>query len=196
MTLRGEGSPGGDQHCPSGRGATTGCDDGAQSVDAEHREVSGRAIRVYFDRNATMSGAKRRGSAGMDRRPNAAWVSPQADRGGLTHERRRRGSRGPGPRHRSEDWRSQPSPRFFAVSDGSFAACGRDAGLKGSTGRTAQRSWCEHRRCRPGSAAPSDRRSVMFRLPWTPVPRPILGCGLRVRGLRVREPLTKMGAGR
>ena len=33
---------------------------------------------VYFDRNATMSGAKRRGSAGMDRRPNAAWVSPQA----------------------------------------------------------------------------------------------------------------------
>ena len=35
---------------------------------------------VYFDRNATMSGAKRRGSAGMDRRPNAAWVSPQAAR--------------------------------------------------------------------------------------------------------------------
>ena len=33
---------------------------------------------VYFDRNATMSGAKRRGSAGMDRRPNAARVSPQA----------------------------------------------------------------------------------------------------------------------
>ncbi len=30
---------------------------------------------VYFDRNATMSGAQRRGSAGMDRRPNAAWVS-------------------------------------------------------------------------------------------------------------------------
>ena len=30
---------------------------------------------VSFDRNATMSGAKRRGSAGMDRRPNAAWVS-------------------------------------------------------------------------------------------------------------------------
>ena len=34
--------------------------------------------RVYFDRNATMSGAKRRGSEGMDRRSNAAWVSPQA----------------------------------------------------------------------------------------------------------------------
>ncbi len=33
---------------------------------------------VYFDRNATMSGAKRRGSAGMHRRSNAAWVSPQA----------------------------------------------------------------------------------------------------------------------
>ena len=41
---------------------------------------------VYFDRNATMSGAKRRGSAGMDRRPSphrenwAAWVSPPAVR--------------------------------------------------------------------------------------------------------------------
>ncbi len=34
--------------------------------------------RVYFDRNATMSGAKRRGSAGMHRRSNAGWVSPQA----------------------------------------------------------------------------------------------------------------------
>ena len=34
--------------------------------------------RVYSDRNATMSGAKRRGSAGMHRRSNAAWVSPQA----------------------------------------------------------------------------------------------------------------------
>ena len=31
---------------------------------------------VYFDRNATTSGAQRRGSAGMDRRPNAAWVPP------------------------------------------------------------------------------------------------------------------------
>ena len=80
------------------------------------------------------------------------------------------------------------------VDGGAFAACGRDAGLKGPTGRTAQRSWCEHRRSRPGSAAPSDRRSVMFRRPWTPVPRPILW--LRVRGLRAREPLTKMGAGR
>ena len=34
--------------------------------------------RVYFDRNATQSAAKRRGSAGMHRRSNAAWVSPQA----------------------------------------------------------------------------------------------------------------------
>ena len=34
--------------------------------------------RVYFDRNATMSGAQRRGSGGMDRRPNAAWVSSPA----------------------------------------------------------------------------------------------------------------------
>ena len=33
---------------------------------------------MEFDRNATMSGAKRRGSAGMDRRLNAAWVLPQA----------------------------------------------------------------------------------------------------------------------
>ena len=36
--------------------------------------------------------------------------------------------------------RSKPSPRLFSVSDGSFAAFGRDAGLKGPTGRTAQRS--------------------------------------------------------
>ena len=34
--------------------------------------------RVYFDRNATPSAAKRRGSGGMHRRSNAAWVSPQA----------------------------------------------------------------------------------------------------------------------
>ena len=34
--------------------------------------------RVYFDRNATPSAAKRRGSGGMHRRSNAAGVSPQA----------------------------------------------------------------------------------------------------------------------
>ena len=34
--------------------------------------------RVYSDRNATQNGAKRSGSAGMDRRANAAWVSLQA----------------------------------------------------------------------------------------------------------------------
>ena len=34
--------------------------------------------RVYSDRSATMSGAQRRGSGGMHRRPNAAWVLPQA----------------------------------------------------------------------------------------------------------------------
>ena len=34
--------------------------------------------RVYFDRNATKNGAKRSGSGGMHRRPNAAWVLPQA----------------------------------------------------------------------------------------------------------------------
>ncbi len=33
---------------------------------------------MYFDRNATQSAAKRRGSGGMHRRSNAAWVSPQA----------------------------------------------------------------------------------------------------------------------
>ena len=33
---------------------------------------------MYFDRNATQSAAKRRGSAGMHRRSNAAWVLPQA----------------------------------------------------------------------------------------------------------------------
>ena len=36
----------------------------------------GELTRVYFDRNATMSGAKRRGEQPVvDRRPNAAWVS-------------------------------------------------------------------------------------------------------------------------
>ncbi len=34
--------------------------------------------RVYSDRNATQNAAKRSGSAGMDRRSNAAWVLPQA----------------------------------------------------------------------------------------------------------------------
>ena len=33
---------------------------------------------MYFDRNATKNGAKRSGSDGMHRRPNAAWVLPQA----------------------------------------------------------------------------------------------------------------------
>ena len=33
---------------------------------------------MYFDRNATQNAAKRSGSAGMDRRSNAAWVLPQA----------------------------------------------------------------------------------------------------------------------
>ena len=45
---------------------------------------TGELARVYFDRNATQSAAKRQfsrwggGSGGMDRRSNAAWVSPQA----------------------------------------------------------------------------------------------------------------------
>ncbi len=44
----------------------------------------GELARVYSDRNATMSGAQRRGSAGMDRRPSphrenwAAWVPSPA----------------------------------------------------------------------------------------------------------------------
>ncbi len=38
----------------------------------------GELARVYFDRNATQNAAKRSGSAGMDRRLNAASVSPQA----------------------------------------------------------------------------------------------------------------------
>ena len=37
-----------------------------------------RLARVYFDRSATMSDAKRRGSAGMRRRPNAASRCPSA----------------------------------------------------------------------------------------------------------------------
>ena len=38
---------------------------------------------MYFDRNATQNGAKRSGSDGMDRRSNAAWVSPQAASTGI-----------------------------------------------------------------------------------------------------------------
>ena len=45
---------------------------------------------MYSDRNATMSGAERRGSAGMDRRSNAVWVLPQAGK--------REGTRGMSPR--------------------------------------------------------------------------------------------------
>ncbi len=37
---------------------------------------------MYFDRNATQSAARRRGSGGMHRRSNAAWVLPQAVKAG------------------------------------------------------------------------------------------------------------------
>ena len=55
----------------------------------------GELARVYFDRNATMSGAKRRGSAGMDRRPNAAWVSSPAVQPGWIAGRAPTGRTGP-----------------------------------------------------------------------------------------------------
>ena len=46
----------------------------------------GELARAYFDRNATQNAAKRSGSAGMDRRSNAAWVLPQAvNRGRAYH---------------------------------------------------------------------------------------------------------------
>ena len=70
------------------RRALTACGETRVSAEAGQFSRWGRGARltrrvreeyrVYFDRNATMSGAKRRGSAGMDRRPNAVWVSPQA----------------------------------------------------------------------------------------------------------------------
>ena len=60
--------------------------------------------------------------------------------------------RGLWPRCRSGDRRSWPSPRFFAVGDGSFTAFGRDAGLE--TGAPAS-SWSAVR----GRAALSRRRA-------------------------------------
>ena len=50
---------------------------------------------MYFDRNATQNGAKRSGSAGMDRRANAAWVSPQAARADAARRLGVRAFRGP-----------------------------------------------------------------------------------------------------
>ena len=51
-------------------------------TDHGHFSRWGRRVRseypVYFGRNATMSAAKRRGSAGMDRTSNAARILPQA----------------------------------------------------------------------------------------------------------------------
>ena len=51
---------------------------GARLTGRVREEPPPGEARVYFDRNATMSGAQRRGSAGMDRRSNAVWVLPQA----------------------------------------------------------------------------------------------------------------------
>ncbi len=71
-----------------GHGLLTAC--GETHVSAEVGQFSrwGRGARptrrvreeyrVYFDRNATKNGAKRSGSGGMHRRPNAAWVLPPA----------------------------------------------------------------------------------------------------------------------
>ena len=77
----------------------------------ERRERGGarltRRVReeylVYFDRNATQSAAKRRGSAGMHRRSSphrenwAAWVSPQAVKSGSSGAGRRQPARSPPP---------------------------------------------------------------------------------------------------
>ena len=50
---------------------------------------------MYFHRNATMSGAKRRGQPGCDRRPNAAWVSSPAVWPGCIARRAPTGRTGP-----------------------------------------------------------------------------------------------------
>ena len=47
---------------------------------AREEPPPGELARVYFDRSATESPAKRGGSAGMHRLSNAAWVLPQAAR--------------------------------------------------------------------------------------------------------------------
>ena len=99
----------------------------------ERRERGGarltRRVReeylVYLDRNATQSAAKRRGSGGMDRRSNAAWVSPQAvngtrPRGGVAglgwapgDPRTERGDRqAVGPRHPRRNTAPERPVRF------------------------------------------------------------------------------------
>ena len=66
-----------------------------------------------------------------------------------------RGVSRPWPRCRSEDRRSWPSPRFFTVGEGSFAACGRDAGLKtGAPGRPRAFSRLARGVSRPLAAMP------------------------------------------
>ena len=80
---------------------------------------------VYFDRNATQNAAKRSGSAGMDRRQNAAWVSPQAAR--------------------SQELRGAPPPPRRCTRDSQCRAPRRSSALQ-STRRV--RSTC--RPCRTG----------------------------------------------
>ena len=91
---------------------------------------------VYFDRNATMSGAKRRGSAGMHRRSNAAWVSPQAASP--------LAARGAGKaRGRSAAWRagSGTGSRAGVLSVGEVARRPGNAGVHtGTAARRAARS--------------------------------------------------------
>ena len=71
----------------------------------------GELARVYFDRNATMSGAKRRGQAGMDRRPSphrenwAAWIASQAVWPGWIAGRAPTGRTGPRGFHHRLFWR-------------------------------------------------------------------------------------------
>ncbi len=78
---------------------------------------------VYFDRNATKNGAKRSGSGGMHRRPNAAWVLPQAVK--------------PAPRSRRVP---EPSPRGRGADRG-FDRRWREPGNAGvHTGTAARRA--------------------------------------------------------
>ena len=127
---------------------------------------------MYFDRNATMSGAKRRGSAGMDRRPNAAWVSPQAVRADAARRLAVRAFRGPvgrdaGRRPPPGELTGAPLSRAIGAVGGTQfrGPPGRDAGrrpalrCRAPSARSAVRSFATLRAAMPVG----DRRSAVAR---------------------------------
>ncbi len=86
----------------------------------------GELARVYSDRNATMSGAQRRGSAGMDRRLNAARVSSPVVWPGWIAGRAPTGRTGPrGFHHRLFSRDGSPAERRAGFITGCLAGMDR-----------------------------------------------------------------------